>query len=193
MLSVEGIKSLKRYIDGEYESVINSMKVTDSDRLIRNKVLGFVIALQDHLNQIKPDKGFDHDNEQAFYLTTSAGAHQTRFYGAQISKNILLKTDRFAKHRLSSVNRTANATTAPPPKKEVYVPQISERQSSSLQHQAHSRLTDYQVAGSDRSSLKTSQRVGGGGLILNKRRSIDLHKLNQRPMAQQHEDEKHSL
>ena len=34
--------------------MINAIKPTDSDRLVKNKINGFIIALQDRLFELKP-------------------------------------------------------------------------------------------------------------------------------------------
>ena len=95
MLTVDSFRALKVFIDGEYEAVLGTLRPSeDSDRLTRNKILGFVIALQDRLAQLKPVRCGRCDKDQM----SQSGASKEGHYGAQLSRSRLIlpsNTDRF--------------------------------------------------------------------------------------------------
>ena len=54
MLTTETLVDLKQYFDEQLQLTLNSIGEGDSERLVKNKVNGFIIALQDKLIEIKP-------------------------------------------------------------------------------------------------------------------------------------------
>ena len=54
LLNTETLINLKAFFDDQLKRTIDSIGQGDSDRLIKNKVNGFLIALQDKLLEIKP-------------------------------------------------------------------------------------------------------------------------------------------
>ena len=53
-LTSESLFELKKFFDKQLETTFSSLKVTDSDRLRRNKINGFLIILQDKMFELKP-------------------------------------------------------------------------------------------------------------------------------------------
>ena len=53
-LSADTLIQLKSFFDEQLNSTLVSLKTNDSDRLIRNKINGFIIALQDRIFELKP-------------------------------------------------------------------------------------------------------------------------------------------
>ena len=45
MLTTESLFDLKQYFDSQFEATLSAIKDTDSDRLVKNKINGFIIAL----------------------------------------------------------------------------------------------------------------------------------------------------
>ena len=54
LLNTETLVDLKNFFDEQWQRTIDSIGRGDSDRLIKNKVNGFLIGLQDKLLEIKP-------------------------------------------------------------------------------------------------------------------------------------------
>ena len=54
LLSTETLIDLKNYFDNQFKQTLNSIGDGDSERLVKNKVNGFLIGLQDKLLEIKP-------------------------------------------------------------------------------------------------------------------------------------------
>ena len=52
--TAETLVDLKSYFDEQLSLTLNSIGEGDSERLVKNKVNGFIIALQDKLLEIKP-------------------------------------------------------------------------------------------------------------------------------------------
>ena len=52
--NTETLVELKNYFDDQLQLTLNSIGKGDSDRLVKNKVNGFIIAIQDKLLEIKP-------------------------------------------------------------------------------------------------------------------------------------------
>ena len=53
-LSADSLLQLKSYFDEQLEATLASLRRTDSDRLVKNKINGFLIGLQDKLFEFKP-------------------------------------------------------------------------------------------------------------------------------------------
>lgn len=53
-LTTDALLQLKVFFDSQIQITLQSLKPTDSDRLKRNKINGFLITLQDKLFEIKP-------------------------------------------------------------------------------------------------------------------------------------------
>ena len=53
-LTTESLFDFKQYFDVQMESTLSSLTAMDSDRLIKNKINGFLIAIQDKLFELKP-------------------------------------------------------------------------------------------------------------------------------------------
>ena len=53
-LTVDALLQLKTFFDENFQATLSSLNATDSDRLVRNKINGFVISLQDRLFKLKP-------------------------------------------------------------------------------------------------------------------------------------------
>ena len=45
MLTTESLFDLKQYFDSQFEATLAAIKDTDSDRLVKNKINGFIIAI----------------------------------------------------------------------------------------------------------------------------------------------------
>lgn len=54
MISLETLIELKNYFEENLDQTVRSIGKSDSDRLIKNKVEGFLITLQDKLFEIIP-------------------------------------------------------------------------------------------------------------------------------------------
>ena len=54
LLNTETLIDLKNFFDEQLQRTIESIGQGDSDRLIKNKVNGFLIGLQDKMLDIKP-------------------------------------------------------------------------------------------------------------------------------------------
>ena len=54
MMTTESLFDLKQYFDTQFEHTLAALKTTDSDRLVKNKINGFIIAIQDKLFEFKP-------------------------------------------------------------------------------------------------------------------------------------------
>ena len=54
MLTTESLFDLIQYFDSQFEATLAAIKDTDSDRLVKNKINGFIIAIQDKLFELKP-------------------------------------------------------------------------------------------------------------------------------------------
>lgn len=52
--SAETLIDLKQYFDSQLETTLNAIRATDSERLLKNKINGFIIAIQDKLFELKP-------------------------------------------------------------------------------------------------------------------------------------------
>ena len=52
--TAETLVDLKSYFDEQLSLTLNSIGEGDSERLVKNKVNGFIIALYDKLLEIKP-------------------------------------------------------------------------------------------------------------------------------------------
>ena len=61
-LTTETLFDLKQYFDSQMESCLSSIRATDSDRLVKNKINGFIIAIYDKLVELKPKLGRSGDN-----------------------------------------------------------------------------------------------------------------------------------
>lgn len=53
-LTTETLFDFKMYFDSQLEATVSAIMENDSERLIKNKINGFLIAIQDKLFQIKP-------------------------------------------------------------------------------------------------------------------------------------------
>ena len=53
-MSVDTLLSLKEFFDNQLNETLKQIHEGDSDRLIRNRVNGFLLQLHDKLLQIKP-------------------------------------------------------------------------------------------------------------------------------------------
>ena len=54
LLTTESLFELKHYFDEQLEATLGAIKSQDSERLIKNKINGFIIAIQDRLFELKP-------------------------------------------------------------------------------------------------------------------------------------------
>ena len=54
MMTRTSLFDLKQYFDTQFEQTVAAIKTTDSDRLVKNKINGFIIELQDKLFELKP-------------------------------------------------------------------------------------------------------------------------------------------
>ena len=54
-LTVETLHNLKQYFESQLELTLSSIRPTDSGRLLKNKITGFILALQDRLVELKPN------------------------------------------------------------------------------------------------------------------------------------------
>ena len=53
-LTTESLLELKIFFNSQLEATLMTMRTNDSDRLRKNKINGFLIALQDRLFELKP-------------------------------------------------------------------------------------------------------------------------------------------
>ena len=53
-MTVETLIGLKQFFDSEMEHTLTGIRPSDSDRLLKNKVSGFLLTLQDKLLEMKP-------------------------------------------------------------------------------------------------------------------------------------------
>ena len=59
-LTIETLNEFKQYFDAQMEMTLATITSKDSDRLIKNKINGFFIAIQDKMIELNPKvkKGF---------------------------------------------------------------------------------------------------------------------------------------
>jgi len=53
-LTAESLIELKQFFDKNLDKTLSSLRSNDSDRLVKNKINGFLISLQDRLFDLKP-------------------------------------------------------------------------------------------------------------------------------------------
>jgi len=53
-LSTETLVELKLFFDAQLETTLSQIRGTDSDRLLKNKINGFLIAVLDKILDLKP-------------------------------------------------------------------------------------------------------------------------------------------
>ena len=53
-LTIEALTELKKYFDEQLEITLGLIKAYDSERLMKNKINGFIIAIHEKLLEIKP-------------------------------------------------------------------------------------------------------------------------------------------
>ena len=54
MMTTDSLFDLKQHFDTQFESTLAAIKTTDSDRLVKNKINGFIIAILDKFFELKP-------------------------------------------------------------------------------------------------------------------------------------------
>ena len=54
LMTTESLFGLKQYFDSQFEHTMAAIQTTDSDRLVKNKINGFIISIQDKLFELKP-------------------------------------------------------------------------------------------------------------------------------------------
>ena len=53
-LTIETLNEFKQYFDAQMEMTLATISSKDSDRLVKNKINGFFIAIQDKMIELNP-------------------------------------------------------------------------------------------------------------------------------------------
>ena len=64
-LTIETLVELKEFFDSQLESTLQQIGENDSERLVKNRVSGFLLAIYDKLIQIKPKLAATIDDEDS--------------------------------------------------------------------------------------------------------------------------------